>query len=258
MSDKRIERVKAVWQSQNNIANPQNTELTFNVVDQVAGLFSAGSFYYYVLNFVNLQMEFVSDKIYEILGIDTTQLSLDKILNLLHPDDLNRMPEKESTIGDFLFNKIPIEDIPLYKVVYLMRLRHNDGSYKTILHQAKALTVSDDGKIIRALGIHTDVSYLNIPVDHKVSFISTERPSYYSQQTGAKLELVDDGFNNLFTAREKEILKKIAEGETFIGIAQLLNVSPHTINTHKKNILKKTDCKNTTELIARCIRQGVI
>lgn len=258
MSEKGIEKIKKVWKSYTNLNNPIKPELNFKTIDQVAGLFSAGNFYYYILNFVTLQMDFVSDKTSEILGIAPSQFSLDKTLRLMHPEDLSRMPEKESTIGDFLFNKIPKEDILLYKVVYLMRFKHADGTYKTILHQAKALTVSDDGTIQQALGIHTDVTYLNIPVDHKVSFISEERPSYYSQQTGNKLMLVEDGFRNLFTPREKEILKRIAEGENFIEIAKLLNVSPHTVNTHKKNILRKSHCKNTTELVAQCIRKGVI
>lgn len=41
-------------------------------------------------------------------------------------------------------------------------------------------------------------------------------------------------------------------------MATYFNVSPHTINTHKRNILKKSHCKNTAELVAKCIREGVI
>ncbi len=39
---------------------------------------------------------------------------------------------------------------------------------------------------------------------------------------------------------------------------EILAVSPHTINTHKRNILKKSNCKNTTELITKCIIEGII
>jgi len=58
--------------------------------------------------------------------------------------------------------------------------------------------------------------------------------------------------------REIDIIKSISEGKDFKNMATHFNVSPHTINTHKRNILKKSHCKNTAELVAKCIREGVI
>lgn len=141
-----------------------------------------------------------------------------------------------------------------------MRLKHTNGIYKTILHQAQVLSASDDGKIQKTLCIHTDITYLNIPINHKLSFISTNRASYYySFETGCLtsenesiLNLEKDCFKDIFSKREKEIIKLISKGIKFNEIAKLLFVSPHTINAHKKNILRKSGCKNTPELIARC------
>jgi DNA-binding CsgD family transcriptional regulator len=99
---------------------------------------------------------------------------------------------------------------------------------------------------------------LNIPFTHDVSFISTERPSYYAVKTGSSLDYKESGFKNLFTHREKEIIQQMSVGKDYNQIAQLLFVSPHTITTHKKNILSKSGCKNTPELITKCIREGVI
>ncbi|MFO7674052.1 MAG: LuxR C-terminal-related transcriptional regulator, partial [Lutibacter sp.] len=62
----------------------------------------------------------------------------------------------------------------------------------------------------------------------------------------------------LFTKREIEIIIQLAQGENFKEIAALLFVSPYTIKTHRKNILKKSGCKNTAELIAKCIHEGII
>jgi hypothetical protein len=212
MKNSSISKIKNVWKTHNNIANPVKQELYLDIIDQVANLFSAGSFYYYILNFETLQMDVVDERTSMVLGIEASEFNLDTILNIIHPEDLERMHEKELTAARFLFDKIPAEDIPLYKVVYLMRLKHADGSYKTILHQSKTIVVSGDGKIQKVLGIHTDVTYLNLPFDHKVSFISSERPSYYSMNTGDEFEIVKDGFHTIFTQREKEILKHIAEG----------------------------------------------
>ena len=200
----------------------------------------------------------ISDSVKSILGIEPDTYPVTKLLEIVHPKDLEKMHEKETAAGDFLFNRIPKEQVPHYKVIYLIRLRHTDGSYKTILHQSKTLVLSNDGKIQKVLGIHTDVSYLNMPVDHKISFVSNKYPSYHSVQVGEALELNDKNGLSFMTKREKEIIQLLSLGKNFNEMARILNVSPHTINTHKRNILKKSKCNNTTELVARCIREGAI
>ncbi len=257
MDKESVDKIKKAW-IPNKISQPVKTELYINIIEQVARLFSAGSFYFYIMNFDTLEMEYVDGRIESVLGINQKEFNLNKFFEIIHPEDLKQLHNKEEKAVDFILNKIPIDDILRYKVVYVMRLRHTDGSYKTILQQSKTLTLSDDGKVQQVLGIHTDVIYLNMPVDHKISFIGDDRPSYYAMSGDKKFIPIEFNYHKLYTKREKEILSNIAQGKTFNEIAKFLNISPHTINTHKKNILKKTDCKNTTELIARCIREGVI
>ncbi len=252
-----IARIKEAWKP-NKVEKPVKTELFLNIIEQVANLFSAGSFYYYVMNFDTIQMEHVDHRIESVLGLNPKEWSLEKLLDLVHPEDLKQMHRKEAKAVDFILNRIPKEDILRYKVVYVLRLRHADGNYRTILQQSKTLSVSEDGKVQHVLGIHTDVSYLNMPVDHRISFIGDGRPSFYAESTDDDFTPEQYNFHDLFTPREKEILSNIANGKTFGEIAGILNLSPHTINTHKKNILRKTDCRNTTELIARCVRNGII
>lgn len=58
--------------------------------------------------------------------------------------------------------------------------------------------------------------------------------------------------------RECEIIQLLAEGLTGKEIAEKLFISPHTVNTHRKNISKKLDIKSTVELILYAIRIGLI
>jgi DNA-binding CsgD family transcriptional regulator len=258
MKNEHIKKIMNVWESNNKILNPGIKKNILAVVEQIASLFSAGNYYYYVLNFDTYQMEFASEGTQKVLGIDSNEFSLEKFLELLHPEDLEKLHEKESASINFKLTKIATEDITKYKTVYLLRVKLNNGIYKTILHQSQALSISNDGKVFQVMGIHTDITHLNIPIDHKISFISNELPSYYSLNTGATFDLVENNFSLNFTIKEKLILNEIATGKTFNEIAQTLYISPHTVNTHKKNILKKSNCKNTAELITKCIREGVI
>lgn len=258
MRNQHIENILNVWEKDNSILKPSKAKMALEIVDQIAATFSAGSFYYYILNFATLKMDYVDVGIKDVLGIDPNEFQLEKLFSIMHPEDLEIMYKKEQEAVDFLLKKIPTSDIPLYKVAYLLRFRHSNGVYKTFLHQAQATNVSEDGKVQQVIGVHTDISYLPIPYDHKISFISNKRPSYYSIIPDISFELLDNSLSKLFTSKETLILKQLAEGKDYKQIAKILRISPHTVNTHKKNILEKTHSNSITELIAKCIRAGII
>lgn len=60
------------------------------------------------------------------------------------------------------------------------------------------------------------------------------------------------------TEREIEILKNVTEGYSNQDIADKLNISIRTVETHKSNIMKKLDIDNTAELVKYAIRHNII
>lgn len=58
--------------------------------------------------------------------------------------------------------------------------------------------------------------------------------------------------------REIEIIKFLAEGLTSSQIADRLFISEHTVKTHRKNILKKTELHSTSQLIQFAINNQLI
>lgn len=60
------------------------------------------------------------------------------------------------------------------------------------------------------------------------------------------------------TVSEKEIVKLIVSGLTTKEIALQRNISHHTVNTHRKNIFRKIEVSNATELILHAIKAGWI
>jgi len=68
---------------------------------------------------------------------------------------------------------------------------------------------------------------------------------------------VEDSYE-LLTGREREILQLLAEGQTSKDVASLLGLSPHTVETHRGNILQKLNLHSTAELILYAVRKGVI
>lgn len=62
----------------------------------------------------------------------------------------------------------------------------------------------------------------------------------------------------LLTDRERETLKLIAEGHTAREIAEVLVVSPKTVEWYKTNLMRKLNLHNTADLIKYAIRKRVV
>lgn len=60
------------------------------------------------------------------------------------------------------------------------------------------------------------------------------------------------------TKREKEILQLLSRGMTTASIATGLNLSPLTVDTHRRNLLQKFDVKNTAELLMAAVEQKLL
>lgn len=60
------------------------------------------------------------------------------------------------------------------------------------------------------------------------------------------------------SARELEILQLVAKGFVAKEIADTLNLSTHTVYTHRKNILKKLGVSSTSELVLAAINYGLV
>jgi len=67
----------------------------------------------------------------------------------------------------------------------------------------------------------------------------------------------DDSYE-LLTPREKEILHLLVEGKSNKEIASVLNLSPYTVETHRRNLHEKLNLHSLAELILYAVRKGVI
>ena len=60
------------------------------------------------------------------------------------------------------------------------------------------------------------------------------------------------------TAREVQVLMKVAEGNRNQDIAAQLGISEETVKVHLKHIMEKLDAKDRTQAITIAIRRGII
>jgi DNA-binding NarL/FixJ family response regulator len=68
---------------------------------------------------------------------------------------------------------------------------------------------------------------------------------------------VTDRYDAL-SEREREVFQLVAEGRSSKEIAELLSVSPATVETHRTHVLQKLGLRNTAEVVLYAVRRGVI
>ena len=59
-----------------------------------------------------------------------------------------------------------------------------------------------------------------------------------------------------FSPQEEKVLKELVKGLTSIEIAKKLNLSPRTIESYRQNMIRKTNSKNTIDLVISGVQQG--
>lgn len=91
---------------------------------------------------------------------------------------------------------------------------------------------------------------------------------YICKETSKKLKNLNEflegivdtlrGEKDLFSQREKEVLELLAKGYSTKDIAKELFITEKTVETHRKNMAKKANVKNSAELIAFASARGFL
>ena len=230
-----------------------------NINHALSKLYSPGESYQFIFDFGVRQIRFASPSVYEFFGEKADGFTFDKILDRLHPDDMEHFLNCEKIASHFLFNHIPKNEIPDYKVSYQVRMRDTKGTYKLLLHQAIAVVMDAEMNISATLVNHSDISHISKENNYTVSFINIKgNKSYYNIKSVEDLNVRTKVNEDILTKRELEILGYLSEGLSSQEIADSLFISSGTVRTHRNKILKKTKFKTMSHAVAYYVRQGLI
>jgi len=129
---------------------------------------------------------------------------------------------------------------------------------------------SDEGYVLRALKAGAKGYLLKDSVEGDlIEAISTvhQGKTFFSREIGRMLvedyirEIRSRGIEDsyeLLTSREREILQLLAEGKSNKEIAGVLNLSSHTVETHRRNLQDKLNLHSFAELILYAVRKRII
>jgi DNA-binding CsgD family transcriptional regulator len=215
---------------------------------------------FFVVDFNTQDYVQTSSNTKELLGIDSEEFVKGGIgvgLNLFIP--LHRALMVENILPEIFECLKKVKDQDLFKklnISYQTIIRFKDGTDRWVLHQIKILSLSELG--FPRLGVKTLIDISSIKTDVVIHL----EVSYFDDD-GDRIHLVSKYFNPNkssidISCSELRVLKQISEGKSSKQIANDLCLSLHTINNHRKNMLKKNSMQSSTELVTMALKSGLV
>lgn len=207
--------------------------------------------YYFIFNCEQSEIEYTSPEIKNVLGYEQDELNIKHLMAYIHPEDHAVFIAHETKALEFC-QRLKPELQEKYYILHDFRMKTKSGDFIRIQQRSYACEIKN-GVVKKTMVVHSDISSLKNDGQAELNFIGIDgQPSYYN------VPLQDDvqTRNNLFTKTEQQILQHVVKGKTSKAIAKELHRSVFTVQTHRKNILKKSGCNSVQELLVKSIQEG--
>lgn len=188
------------------------------------------------------RMLFVSPGIERLLGYPLAAYTIDFLGGLIHPDDLPIVTEATGLVSRFALSHLLAE--PLGHLVFSVdyRLRHAQGHWLRVLRQKLLVARDPSGALVAVADILTDISAHKHT--HDVRF-HLNHPEFGGFVRHEQLRTLPQGLSE----REQQVLLLLLEGLNSRQIGERLFVHTTTIQTHRRNIQRKTGTHNLHHLL---------
>jgi DNA-binding NarL/FixJ family response regulator len=173
-----------------------------------------------------------------------------KQIQVLHPDVV-LMDISMPKINGLESTRLISEVSPKTKILILSMHENEEFLRRALKAGASGYLLKDataDELFLAVEEVHQGNSYLSPSVSRK---LITEYLGTAEKKPGEINE-------HPLTGREREVLQLLAEGHSNQAISVRLHLSPATIATHRKNIMKKLQIHRISDLVRYAIRNGII
>lgn len=193
---------------------------------------------YFVFDSYSNQIDFLSENILKVLGYQRKDFTIISLMDSVYPEDEQFVVSCERICLEFQ-NSLFYDEHFRYSYRYSYRII-SPNKKKLLVHQSyEILEVNEQGYLSKAI----------------VKLQVSEIPTTYIPDRNVKIFDLHIGVNindiKKLSKREQEIVTLIYKGFTSVEIARKLFVSKMTIDTHRRNILHKTNSNNFIDLMQK-------
>lgn len=207
--------------------------------------------FFFICDLIQLKIIYTSTGSRELLGVDPGQVNPATFYIRTHPDVLRRHNIARTKLFN-LGQEMYISKQPYCILSTNLKFLNAFNEYSEFLVQCYLFYSEIPYRTVYLLQVVTDISAIN-PIKYGYQFYLGTDKSFFRYPDA---KLLHEG--HVFSKREYEIINLLAEGRNSRQISEKLFLSVHTVNTHRRNILKKSESLSTNELILSLKERGVI
>ncbi|WP_417608667.1 LuxR C-terminal-related transcriptional regulator [Owenweeksia hongkongensis] len=169
-----------------------------------------------------------------------------------HPDDLPVWMQILQDLMAYTLTEVEPEDRKKLSYTWTFRVRTAAGNFVNLFEHMVPMELDAEGKPVIGLAHITVVGDGEaLPLKCSVKKLNDNNEYETLLTKNYSQILLSDGVTN----RERDIIRLLALGNNSKQISQKLFISPHTVDTHRRNILKKLKVSSTGELVAYFTQQ---
>ena len=209
--------------------------------------------FFIVTNTSKLMYEFTSKNFEYALGLDRDKMYNEGTpywFSHFHPDDLPILMGVFEDLMLYTMTEVVLEDRSKLNYTWNFRVRNSKGDYLNVLEHQTPTYFDELGKPIIGIAHSSIVGKGEqrpiIGVIKKLNDNNEYETLYYKNYSQKLLSAS-------LTNREQDIIRLLALNNTSKQIGDKLFISSHTVDGHRRNILKKLNFSSTKELVQYCM-----
>jgi DNA-binding CsgD family transcriptional regulator len=216
-------------------------------------ILNQSSLFFFSIDFSRMRYIFLSQGVKNVLGYDRStwfKEGLNFAFKILLPQDRQILKKIHNEMFDAYYST-PVAKRKKFSFTFDYNVIDASGDTVRLNQRTVFAEIDQAGNPLVDFNICTDISSIK-PAGASILTIKSEGRSIR--------EIRFDAEDNkcTFSKRELDILYLISRGLNSTEIGAELFISFHTVNTHRKNMLHKTHCKNSLELVNYAKNKGLM
>ena len=205
--------------------------------------------FFCVTNTQQLKFEYISKNMPALLGFDIDEMTkggMRYFWGKIHPDYIDLWLKVLDELMQFTMNEITIDERSRMSYTWNYKIKNSNGVYVNVIQNTTPLEFDSENKPIIGLA-HYTILNTNIKMDVCASAKYLNKNNEYETKyfNNFSKKLLKDGISN----RERDIVRLLVLNYSSKEIAERLHISANTVDTHRRNILKKLNLSSTGELV---------
>lgn len=246
----------------NEVADASDINSLLQRFKAIGGLIHHSFPFFYVIDYIAQQYLVMTDEVIGMTGYhprDFLESRMEKLIEVYHKDDFNIYNNRIFVANAAILQQVPQAEHHQYIFSYNFRVFAQDKKPLQLMQRSSFITSKETGLPLYSLGMIIDITDFKTDT----AMVHTVEKSHYNNGGVGKERIAINYFypnqeDTLLTRREKNVLQYLGEGYSSKQIADKLFTSERTVINHKQNMLRKTNTKNSVELVAFAIRNRLL